>query len=1037
MKHLLVSILFLLSLCASADTVIPDMKFRRLDTRDGLSNSQVNVLYQDSKGFVWIGTSYGLNRYDGYRFCTYYSDPNDTTTLRNNYVDLIFEDEQGRLWLKQGMNYAIFDPVTEEVVRNPSTELVKYGITGGIDRIYVDSKKNIWVKNYDEGLFCYNPKTKAKTLTRYGYDENTFPKEFWFSSFAEYENLLLVASSDGDLMAVDGAKGKVVWKDSYIRQHGGAASAEYRIIVDQKGIIWVLSAGYVFIYDQKQKKWYNSANEFLLSKGIDLQKEGLMIWDLMTDQRGWLWLATDHEGLIVVDTKSKEIRQFVNNKFDETSLSENTVKHLLLDHSGNMWIGAYRNGINQYIEKLSGLKTMELGDINATTEDRAGYYWLGTDNKGAIRYDPKTGDTEVFDKARCGFASDIIVSAYGASDGSVWLGTYNGGMMRLKDGHSVNYTATGASDGLLNNNVWSITEDKWGNIWIGTLGNGVQKLDLKTGKFRTWSSYNTSLKENFMTTANWISKGWLMVGHSQFYSLINPVNGKVINVTIPAIPGQPAAMNSTTCVMEDSRGLVWHGSTAGCCIIDAKSGKQTMIDMNSGLFGSSVLSIVEDLLHTMWVVTEHGVSNVVPQRDEHGDWTFVVRSFSSKDGLQQGPYNQRSACCTHDGLILVGGLGGLDIINPKLLTNISNQETPVFSGLKLYGQQMRVGQEYEGRVILKKALNECRELVLRYDENQFTIQLGTDKGEAHNPSRFIYQLEGFSDKWIKTEETDPNITYMSLHHGSYTLHVRMLNDDGTMGEKENTLEITITPPLWRTRWMMLLYILAVLAIAILWRRRFLRQHQERTELEAIRLEVEKKRWMSEIRSQMIREEENKEEAKVFRQEEPEWEVSTLNKQSADLQLFMKEQCNQFKSPDDKQVKFSFFPLADDLMVSFDHDLLAQAVQILLNNAVMFSPHNCRIKVFVDKTKDAGMIRISDNGIGLPEGSKEHMFDQEVGDEDSGICLYIVKSIVDAHGGTVVGDNNPGGGTQFTITLPLGPDKSDEVEEAVLMDDESK
>ena len=125
MKRLIGLTLLLTYLCAGAETSIPDMKFRRLDTRDGLSNSTINCIYQDSKGFVWIGTSYGLNRYDGYRFRTYYSDPNDTTTLRSNYVDQIFEDAAGRLWLRQGMNYSLFDPVTERKAMGKPPEPVR------------------------------------------------------------------------------------------------------------------------------------------------------------------------------------------------------------------------------------------------------------------------------------------------------------------------------------------------------------------------------------------------------------------------------------------------------------------------------------------------------------------------------------------------------------------------------------------------------------------------------------------------------------------------------------------------------------------------------------------------------------------------------------------------------------------------------------------------------------------------------------------------------------------------------------------------
>ena len=1031
MKHLLTTIMLTFCLGLSAvTTVIPDMKFRRLDTRDGLSNSQINCIFQDSKGFVWIGTSYGLNRYDGYRFRTYYTDPNDTTTLRNNYVDQIWEDAHGKLWLKQGMNFSIFDPVTERVNRNPMTELTKWGIKGGIDRFYIDYRKRIWVKTYDEGIYCLNPKTEKLTHIKYGYGENEFPREFWVSSFGEWNDKLLVLSSDGDMIILDGDQGTVVRKDPYIKNNGGDPSQTYNVYVDKHNNFWVLSTK-LFIYDQKEKRWHNSLNSYLNYYGVESLPEPLQVWDVTMDKRDWIWLATDHEGLYVVDLKSRQVKNFINNKFDMNSLSESTAKKLMLDKNGSIWIGTYRNGLNQYIEKMMGFNTLEVGDINTTTEDTQGNYWFGSDNRGVIKYNPQTGETETYDKARSGFASDIMVSSYSAKDGSVWFGTYNGGLIHIENGRVHNYLASNADGGLLNNNVWSVTEDKWGDIWIGTLGSGVQRLNVKTGKFKTYNSYNTNLPENFMTQIGWIKKGWLMVGHSVYYSLINPVSGQIVNVTIPSVPGQPAAMPSTTCVIEDSRGLIWHGSTAGCCIVNQKTGKQTMLDMNSGLYGSSVVGIVEDLLHNVWVITEHGISNVVPKKEDNGEWTFMVRSFSGRDGLQQGPYNQRSVSLTRNGLVLVGGMGGVDVINPKLVADVDNTEVPLFSGLKLFGQEIRVGEEFDGRVILEESLDDCRELTLRYYENQFTIQLSTDKGEVHNPSRFIYMLEGFSDRWITTEEQDPNITYMSLHHGDYILHVRMLNEDGTMGEQEAILKITITPPLLRNRWLLILFLLIVGGGVWVWRHFFLKRQADHVEREKLRIEIMKKQWLNEMKAQMMKTQEKpKEEPQVA-----EWDISGLHKVKGDLQEFMKEQCAQFKAPANKKVKFSFFPLAPDLVMDFDRDMLGQAIQILLNNSVMFSPTDCRIKVFVDKTLEKGTIRISDNGIGLPEEAKEHMFDPVVSDDDPGVCLHIVKDIVTAHGGTVVGDNNAGGGSVFTITLPL--EEAEVIEEAVLMDDEEE
>ncbi|SHK30131.1 two-component regulator propeller domain-containing protein [Xylanibacter ruminicola] len=1032
-RKLLTSIICLVCLTASAATaVIPDMKFRHLDARDGLSNSQINYLFQDSRGFIWIGTSYGLNRYDGYRFRTFYSDPNDSTTLRNNYIDQIWEDGEGKLWLKQGMNYSVFDPVTEKVNRNPITILSKLGIKGGIDRFYIDSQKRFWVKTYDEGLYCYNPRKKSNKLIKYGYEAGEINKEYYFSNFAEWNDKLLVTSSDGELMVIDGDKGQVILKDDFMKNNGGQPSQPYYCYVDKHSNYWVATTNRQFIFSQKDKTWYKSLNEYLGSLGIAPLPGDMQVWDVCMDQRGWVWLATDHQGIFVIDTKNANVKNFVNNKFDNTSISENTQKKLMLDKTGNMWIACYRNGLNQYIEKLMGFNTLEIGDVNTTTVDANGNFWFGTDNRGIIKYVRATGETEVYDKARCGFASETMVSSLAAKDGSVWFGTYNGGIIHISNGQIKNYTMTNTDGQLLNNNVWSITEDKWGDIWIGTLGSGVQKLNPKTGKFRAFNMRNSALPSDFMTSEAWTKKGWLMVGHSEFYSLINPVSGKVANIKIPAIKGQMAAMASTTCVVEDSRGLVWHGSTAGCCVVDMKTNKQHMLDMNSGLLGSSVVGIIEDKLHTMWVITEHGVSNVVLKKDEQNNWIFNVRSFSSKDGLQQGPYNQRSVSVTPDGLILVGGLGGVDVINPSLVTNVDNTETPIFSGLKLFGQQLGVGEEYDGRVIMDEDLNTSKELVLRYYENQFTIQLATDKGEMHNTSRFVYMLEGFSDKWVKTEENDPNITYMSLHHGSYVLHVRMLNEDGTMGKNEAILNITITPPLLRNRWIMVIF-LALVALAIfLWRRMFLKRQAEKTERDYLRMEVMKKQWMSEMRVELQKQQESDQKAQAEELAAQAWTIEETHKKPHDLQHFMKEQCAKFKAPLGKHVKFSFFPLANDLTVDFDRDQMAQAVQMILSNSALFSPTDCKIKVFVDKTSTSGTIRISDNGVGIPEGAEDSIFDPMISDDDSGMSLFFVKAIVEMHGGTITAENNPSGGSIFTITLPV---EEASVEEAVMMEDD--
>ena len=139
-------------------------------------------------------------------------------------MDQIWEDADGMLWLKQGMNYSLFNPFTEQVNRNPKSVLSQWGIKGNIDRFFVDSQKRFWVKTYDEGLYCYNPRKKSYKLIKYGYEQNEIPKEYNFSNFAEWNDKLLVTSTDGDLMIIDGEKGEIIQRDDFMKLNGGQSS---------------------------------------------------------------------------------------------------------------------------------------------------------------------------------------------------------------------------------------------------------------------------------------------------------------------------------------------------------------------------------------------------------------------------------------------------------------------------------------------------------------------------------------------------------------------------------------------------------------------------------------------------------------------------------------------------------------------------------------------------------------------------------------------------------------------------------------------
>lgn len=820
MKRLFPLLIASLMLAVADAGIIPDMKFRRLDTREGLSNSMVSSILRDSRGYVWLGTGYGLNRYDGYRIRTYFSYDKDTTSLRNNRVDEIQEGYGGRLWLKQGMNYSVYDPMTEKVDRTPSRWLNQQGIVGSIESLHLDSKKNYWVKTYEDGFYYYDPVTKNLKHFKFGYGEDEFPKEFGVSAYTESKDGMILVSTYGELLCIDGPNGKVIWRNDHVKRALEAYN-DYWVTTDKEDNIWVIthSTG-TYIYIKKEDRWYTSLTELMKARGFENVPDDILVWEVCYDAKGLLWVATDHLGVLVLDFENKEWRQFTNIKGDDTSLPDITIKHLYLDQLGRMWLASYKNGVAMCAETLSNFKSLAVGDINTMTEDREGYYWLGRNDGGIIKMDPKTLEpVETFTKQSLGVPSDIIVGSYASRDGSLWFGTYEGGLLHYKNGTWKNYRASDPGSAFMTNNIWGITEDLWGNIWVGVLGGGAVRIDKNTGQQRSFTTENSVLNTVWTNSISTASNGWILLGNSEYYALIHPGNFKVINGTFPQDNSLKAitVSTATTQAVWDSRGLLWQCSPSGVVIYDRKTGQKTLLDMKSGLYGSNAVSVTEDTRHTMWVATDHGLSNITPQKQDDGIWSFTIRNFNDRDGLQPGPFNQRAIFCSRSGELLLGGQDGLDIISTLKLGDGNNQEKPIFSGLVLFDQEVEVGVPYDGRVILDEALDMQRRIRLHYSENQFTIHMASDNGGVNNTTRFIYQLKGFNDKWIKTTAVNPDITYMSLPPGSYTLCVRMLKDDGTMGEQESQLDIIIDSPWYNSWWAWTLYGLLMALVAFIWK----------------------------------------------------------------------------------------------------------------------------------------------------------------------------------------------------------------------------
>jgi ligand-binding sensor domain-containing protein len=322
------------------------------------------------------------------------------------------------------------------------------------------------VKYYDEGLYYHNPNTKKTTYFKLGYGDNELNPTYNFMAYADCDDGVMMVTSNGELVCFDGEKGRKVYDDKWMREHGSPENKEYHLCVDNDRNIWVSAENYSYVRIDKDSKWRIGYANLFREYQIENVPEDLQVWDLKVDGKGRIWLATDHEGLLVVDLKNHEMRQFLNNKFDESSISENTLRNIYMDSHGLAWIGSFKNGVNMYREASASMINLELGDINAVSEDRFGNYWLGTNDRGILVYNPKRQEIVAhYTKENSPMWGNIMVGTCRASDGSIWFGGYNSGLTRCipknDNGEAtiINYHYTGESGGIATDNVWSITED--------------------------------------------------------------------------------------------------------------------------------------------------------------------------------------------------------------------------------------------------------------------------------------------------------------------------------------------------------------------------------------------------------------------------------------------------------------------------------------------------------------------------------------------------------------------------------------------------
>lgn len=1083
----LLSVLILLLLVVKPAKAVPDihleLEFNQLTNRDGLSNGQVNAILRDKRGYIWLGTMSGLDRYDGFRFKNFFYKNLDSHSISSNSVDEIQQDVTGNLWIHTSVGYCIYEYDKERFDREPEKWLKKVGIDGSPSKVLIDSRKNMWFVMYGRGCYFLDTKIMKSRFISFQQmgvkDAKGFPE---VTSLTEQQGTAILAFRNGTLCRLSG-DGKVLWTNPYLTKHYNLKNEETFCYVDYRSNYWVYSNSRAFIYSSARKKWYEGMTAFLEAEGIAMQNvtnNKIIVSNLVKDKQNRLWVATDHDGFFIIDYAHKKCKQYVKREGVTGSIPDNSLKKIYIDTDGAVWIGTYKNGIAYYSPSFTKFSTINLGDICTITQDKMGNYWCGTNDAGIICYNPITKQSKHFGMEETGLKSNIVVSSITMSDGTMYFGTFNGGMARYRDGQWKAYYAT--PGGLANQSVWTFGEDKYHRLLIGTLGSGVQFMDTKTETFKTLDISNSKLPSNYISSFSNMSNGDVLVGHSQNLSVINIHNFQVTNYTTTR-GGKSFPSPAINDAIVDSRGIFWMASPAGMTMYDPKTGQMEWVNELNGSVGAVGCSVVEDKAKTIWLISEFIVTHVKLSKNNKGKWELNMTSYNSMDGLQDRQFNYRACYLDRNGMLILGGQDGINSIRTQMERSIDHHATAMFSGLVLFDHPLDAGEEYEGRVVLDRALDVSRHLVLSYKDNAFSIQLASSDVSVPSRCRFLYKMEGVADKWMMTPPGRPEITFTNLSSGSYTLQVKVVNGDGTVCDEVSELKIDVRPPFYLSVWALMIYAFMACGAVYFYRKRALDRQKIIFEREKMEENIRKDRELNELKlnfftnvshelrtplmliisplANIIKHEDDSDKKRKmemihrnaqkllslvnqildFRKIEQDRGKLTLTQVNAID--FIENICRSFQLLGNNKIKLIFTSTVKQLMMSVDVDKVGKIVNNLLSNAYKFTPDNGSVTVSLEAVrgmriravdKDVLRIKVADTGRGISDDDKKRIFDrfyQVNGTEmqpmgGSGIGLNLVKAFTDLHGGTVEVSDNPGGGTVFTVNIPLCQDADKEI-----------
>ena len=793
-----------------------NLHFLRLSRSLGLSQQRVTHIVQDDRGFLWFGTQYGLNRYDGYRFRVFKNDPADAGSLCDVHITALFKDRAGHLWV--GCNYSVdrYDPVTETFVHYRLERSVAAHTSGAVRHISQDGAGHLWLST-GNGLYRLDPQSNAvQRFTHESSDPFSLSNSEIKFSGEDRSGAFWVANGAG-LDRFDRQNRRVTL---HVPLH---EPGDLKFHEDRDGTFWILqtSGNGLSTLDRPTGRLTRYSFETKPLPG-ELPSGALTgVSSMLEDRNGTLWVGTLSDGILKFDRGRREFTRYRNDPANSESPSENRITTLFEDREGNIWTGFGATEPGFFVTSALPFTKLpfdarnpnNLGEslVNVIYEDRRGILWIGT--TGALnRFDRNTGQFAHFDVPSNGVAGEVLAVVADPSAEALWIGTGGQGLYRLDtaSGHmqAFRHDDTDATS-LSDNRVIRLFYDSHGRLWIGTF-DGLNRYDPATGTFITYRHGKEDAPHAYRSIVEDANGTLWLDADGDGMQRFDPDTARFTPVRLQPASQSPLLYTRVQSLHVDHVGAVWAGTGNGLYRYDVQTGKSTYYSERDGLPSNTVSCVFEDDFGELWMGTSEGLSRLDRSRR-----TF--KNYSLADGLPGLDFTGWSACFRGaSGDMFFGGFAGAVTFRPENVRDLDYTPPMALTGLRLFGVPVEPGPDSP----LSRALGYTQALTLLHHQNSFSIEFTTLSFRSPATNRYRYRLEGLEDRWQEVGSERRFASYTTLPPGQYRFRVQGATSRGPWGEPGLDVAIEIQPPWWATWWFRALLVFLVLAIVIaayLWR----------------------------------------------------------------------------------------------------------------------------------------------------------------------------------------------------------------------------